>query len=205
MDEIKNLVLLISAGFLFRTALIFTGQLWAKSHAQTVSFLVLPIITYIITNTIANNIALSLGMIGALSIVRFRHPVKSPLELVMYFALITVGIATSVRTKWAIQLIVVTLAIILIVKLFQILAKKYGKSFYNMSFNEGVSTNTLEITSKGKIDFVEKNEFLISSFNDVDEKKVIYRLNFESREDLQAFKENLNKADNIEKINVIYN
>ena len=167
MDEIKNLVLLISAGFLFRTALIFTGQLWAKSHAQTVSFLVLPIITYIITNTIANNIALSLGMIGALSIVRFRHPVKSPLELVMYFALITVGIATSVRTKWAIQLIVVTLAIILIVKLFQILAKKYGKSFYNMSFNEGVSTNTLEITSKGKIDFVEKNEFLISSFNDV--------------------------------------
>ena len=205
MDEIKNLVLLISAGFLFRTALIFTGQLWAKSHAQTVSFLVLPIITYIITNTIANNIALSLGMIGALSIVRFRHPVKSPLELVMYFALITVGIATSVRTKWAIQLIVVTLAIILIVKLFQILAKKYGKSFYNMSFNEGVSTNTLEITSKGKIDFVEKNEFLISSFNDVDEKKVIYRLNFENREDLQAFKENLNKADNIEKINVIYN
>ncbi len=205
MDEIKNLVLLIGAGFLFRTALIFTGQLWAKSHAQTVSFLVLPIITYIITNTIANNIALSLGMIGALSIVRFRHPVKSPLELIMYFALITVGIATSVRTKWAIQLIVVTLAIILIVKLFQILAKKYGKSFYNMSFNEGVSTNTLEITSKGKIDFVEKNEFLISSFNDVDEKKVIYRLNFESRKDLQAFKENLNKADNIEKINVIYN
>jgi len=37
------------------------------------------------------------------------------------------------------------------------------------------------------------------------EKKVIYRLNFESRKDLQAFKENLNKADNIEKINVIYN
>ncbi len=205
MDEIKNLVLLIGAGFLFRTALIFTGQLWAKSHAQTVSFLVLPIITYIITNTIANNIALSLGMIGALSIVRFRHPVKSPLELIMYFALITVGIATSVRTKWAIQLIVVTLAIILIVKFFQILAKKYGKSFYNMSFNEGVSTNTLEITSKGKIDFIEKNEFLISSFNDIDEKKVIYRLNFESRKDLQAFKENLNKADNIEKINVIYN
>ena len=87
MDELKNLVLLIGSGFLFRTALIYTGQLWAKSHAQTVSFLVLPLITYVITNTIANNIALSLGMIGALSIVRFRHPVKSPLELIMYFAL----------------------------------------------------------------------------------------------------------------------
>ena len=38
MDELKNLVLLIGSGFLFRTALIYTGQLWAKSHAQTDSF-----------------------------------------------------------------------------------------------------------------------------------------------------------------------
>jgi len=205
MGEINNIVLLIGSGFLFRTALIYTGQLWAKSHAQTVSFLVLPMITFVITNTIANNIALSLGMIGALSIVRFRHPVKSPLELIMYFALITVGIATSVRTKWAIQLIVVTVLIILLVKFFQILSKKYGKSFYNMSFNEGVSTNTLEITAKEKIDLIEKNDFLISSFNDFDEKKVIYRLNFENKKELQKFKDSLEKTDKIEKINIIYN
>ena len=76
MNEIKLLALLIGSGFLFRMALIYTGQLWAKSHAQTVTFLVLPVITYVITNTIANNIALSLGMIGALSIVRFRHLLK---------------------------------------------------------------------------------------------------------------------------------
>ena len=73
MDELKLLILLVGSGFLFRTALIFTGQMWANSHAQTVSFLVLPLITYVITNTIANNIALSLGMIGALSIVRFNN------------------------------------------------------------------------------------------------------------------------------------
>ena len=205
MDELKTLALLVGSGFLFRTALIFTGQLWAKSHAQTVSFLVLPVITYVITNTIANNIALSLGMIGALSIVRFRHPVKSPLELVMYFALITVGIATSVRTKWAIQLIVVITFVILIVKLFQVLSKKYGKSFYNMSFNEGVSTNTLEVTAKNKIELIEKNEFLISSFDDLVEEKIIYRLNFENKKELQNFKDTLEKNNNIEKINIIYN
>lgn len=204
MDELKVLILLVGSGFLFRTALIFTGQLWAKSHAQTVSFLVLPLITYVITNTIANNIALSLGMIGALSIVRFRHPVKSPLELVMYFALITVGIAASVRTKWAIQLIVVTILIILFVKFFQFLSKKFGKSFYNTSFNEGVNSNTLEITASSKIDLIEKNEFLMSSFNDYDGKKVIYRLNFESKKELQSFKESIEKKENIEKINTIY-
>ena len=152
MDEIKPLILLVASGLLIRFSLTSTGQAWARSHAQTVTFMLLPIITYVITKTISGNIALSLGMIGALSIVRFRHPVKSALELVIYFALITIGIATSVRTKWAIQLVICTDIIILIVKGVQILSKKYGKSFYNMSFNEGNVSNTLEVVSKEKID-----------------------------------------------------
>jgi len=204
MDELKIIALLISAGLLFRFSLIYAGQLWAKSHAHTITFLVLPIITYVITNTIANNIALSLGMIGALSIVRFRHPVKSPLELIIYFALITVGIATSVRTKWAIQLILATVLIILFVKLFQTISKKYGKNFYNMSFNEGTSTNTVEIITKNKIDLIENNNYLISSFNDNKEKQIVYRLNFENKKDLQDFKNSLDESK-IERINIIYN
>ena len=91
---------------------------------------------------------LSLGMIGALSIVRFRHPVKSALELIMYFDLITIGIATSVRTKWAIQLVLVSIIVIVLVKLIQDISKRFGKSFYSLSFNEGVNTNTLEIIAK---------------------------------------------------------
>ena len=63
-------------------------------------------------------------MIGALSIVRFRHPVKSALELIIYFDLITIGIATSVRTKWSIQLVICTIVIILLVKLAQNILKK---------------------------------------------------------------------------------
>ena len=119
MDEITSLAILIFGGLSLRFALTLSGQGWAKSHAQTVAFMILPVITFVITKTIAGNIALSLGMIGALSIVRFRHPVKSALELIMYFDLITIGIATSVRTKWAIQLIICTIAIIFAVKIFQ--------------------------------------------------------------------------------------
>ena len=156
MDEIEAIILLFISGILIRFSLTYTGQAWAKSHAQTVTFMLLPIITYIITKTISGNIALSLGMIGALSIVRFRHPVKSALELVIYFALITVGIATSVRTKWAIQLVICTILIILAVKAVQALSKKFGKSFYNLSFNEGNVHNTLEIVSKNRIQQVEK-------------------------------------------------
>ena len=129
MDEITSLAILIFGGLSLRFALTISGQAWAKSHAQTVAFMILPVITYVITNTIAGNIALSLGMIGALSIVRFRHPVKSALELIMYFDLITIGIATSVRTKWAIQLIICTIVIIFAVKIVQKIIQKSGRSF----------------------------------------------------------------------------
>ena len=80
---------MLLSGYAIRYALIFSGQMWAKSFAQTVSFFILPIITFVITKTIYGNIALSLGMIGALSIVRFRHPVKSALELIIYFDYLT--------------------------------------------------------------------------------------------------------------------
>jgi hypothetical protein len=81
--------------------------------------LILPIITCIITKTIYGNIALSLGMIGALSIVRFRHPVTSALELIISFDLITIGIAASVKINYAIILIALTILVIIGVKYLQ--------------------------------------------------------------------------------------
>ena len=118
MNELEPIILLVASGILIRFSLTYTGQAWAKSHAQTVTFMLLPIITYIITKTIAGNIALSLGMIGALSIVRFRHPVKSPLELSIYFLLLTIGIALTSNPGKAIILVLFSMSIIYIYAFF---------------------------------------------------------------------------------------
>ena len=202
MDELTSLIILIFGGLLIRFALTISGQAWAKSHSQTVAFLLLPVITYVITKTIAGNIALSLGMIGALSIVRFRHPVKSALELVIYFDLITIGIATSVRTKWAIQLILCTIVIIFAVKIVQKIYQKFGKSFYNVSFNEGIALNSIEVFSKEKIDIIEKNNNLISLYNDTNQSEIIYRLTFDNKNELKSFKNKLEGIKSINKINI---
>jgi hypothetical protein len=202
MDELTSLAILIFGGLLLRFSLTLTGQAWAKSHAQTVAFMILPVITYVITNTIAGNIALSLGMIGALSIVRFRHPVKSALELIMYFDLITIGIATSVRTKWAIQLIICTIAIIFAVKIVQKIYQKFGKSFYNVSFNEGIAVNSIEVFAKEKIDLIEDNNNLISQYNDTIQGEIIYRLTFDNRNQLNLFKKKIEKMGSVNRINV---
>ena len=80
-------------------------------------------------------------MIGALSIVRFRHPVKSALELIIYFDLITIGIAASVKNNYAIILSILTVVILIALKVFNNIQKKNkNKSFYNISFNEGIRT-----------------------------------------------------------------
>ena len=93
-------------------------------------FFILPIITFIITKTIYGNIALSLGMIGALSIVRFRHPVKSALELIIYFDLITIGIAASVKNDYAIGLSLMTVLILISLKFIN----KYVNKNYKENF-----------------------------------------------------------------------
>ena len=202
MNEIADIAILVFGGLLLRFSLTLTGQAWAKSHAQTVAFMILPLITFVITKTITGNIALSLGMIGALSIVRFRHPVKSALELIMYFDLITIGIATSVRTKWAIQLILGTILIIFAVKIVQKIYQKFGKSFYNVSFNEGLSLNSIEIFAKEKIDLIEKDNNLTTLFDNSSEGEIVYRLTFENKNQLQLFKNKIEGLKSINKINI---
>ena len=140
-------------------------------------------------------------MIGALSIVRFRHPVKSALELIIYFDLITIGIATSVRTKWSVQLTICTILIIVIVKLLNDFLKSKNKSFYNLSFNEGVSLNSISIKTNKKIDFLEKNENLVNFVYEKETTEYIYNLSYENKKDLQELQDRLGKIEGITKIN----
>ena len=57
-----------------------------------ISLIALTVITAAIILTIQSNIVVSLGMVGALSIVRFRTAIKDPMDLVFLFWSISVGI-----------------------------------------------------------------------------------------------------------------
>ena len=61
-----------------------------------VSLVMLALITTIIMSVIGSNIALSLGMVGALSIVRFRTAVKDPRDTTYIFWAIAVGVCCGV-------------------------------------------------------------------------------------------------------------
>ena len=76
----------------------------------------LAVITAAIILTIQSNIVVSLGMVGALSIVRFRTAIKDPMDLVFLFWAISVGImcGASCFTVAIITSIVVTVGILVV-------------------------------------------------------------------------------------------
>ena len=68
----------------------YNGVVYSKSFS--LSIILLAMVTSLIIRTISSNLALSLGMVGALSIVRFRTAIKEPLDTAFMFWAITAGI-----------------------------------------------------------------------------------------------------------------
>ncbi len=68
----------------------FNGVIY--SHSFNISLLIMTMATALVIMGISNNVLLSLGMVGALSIVRFRTPIKDPMDLVYVFWAIVSGI-----------------------------------------------------------------------------------------------------------------
>ena len=59
------------------------------------NFIVLALTTCLIIMVVKNSIALSLGLVGALSIVRFRAAIKEPEELIYLFLVIAIGLGNG--------------------------------------------------------------------------------------------------------------
>ena len=173
------ILFLLFSGIIIRQALIFANQLWAKTYHHSLSFILLPIVTFVITKAISGNISLSLGMIGALSIVRFRNPVKNPFELVIFFCTITLGIASGVDLKLGIILLITTVFVIIFSEIYSKIKKKKNINVFVPSFEEGYSLNIIEITLRKELK--DLNNFNLIYFN-YDKDKEIYEYKISERD-----------------------
>jgi uncharacterized membrane protein YhiD involved in acid resistance len=82
------------------------------------NFLILAATTTIIITIVKSSLALSLGLVGALSIVRFRAAIKEPEELVYLFLIISIGLGCGAG-----QFITITLGIVIILSLIFFVSK----------------------------------------------------------------------------------
>ena len=150
IETVFTILLSSLLGAIVRFSLTYADQRWAATYHFTLTCMLLPPITFVVTKLISGNIALSLGMVGALSIIRFRNPVKSSLELTIYFLLITIGIASSVFYLWSIVLTVFsTLCIVFL----NIIRSKFNHNqiVSNYSFEEGDKNYLIDLVFEGDV------------------------------------------------------
>lgn len=90
----------------------YSGVIYSRSFAVTLVGMC--VLTCMVTLAISTNVVISLGMVGALSIVRFRTAIKDPMDLLYLFWTITVGITTG-ATMYGLALISSIVMVVMIV------------------------------------------------------------------------------------------
>ena len=107
--------------------------------------LVLPVIcltTLLVISVVKSSLALSLGLVGALSIVRFRTPIKEPEELAYIFLAIAIGLALGAdqREVAAISLPIILVVISLVDRLRPRLPLSNGNLLLNIEVEKGLES-----------------------------------------------------------------
>lgn len=121
--------LIVGIGIFFVYRKCFTGVVY--DHSFNLSLVIMTVLVAVIIVTISSNVTLSLGMVGALSIVRYRTAVKNPLDLMFLFWSITSGIAIGAQFYFIglISFVFVTVVFVLLSRL------KGGNSTYVLVVN----------------------------------------------------------------------
>ncbi len=151
VDFILNLILTCLLVYGLKVFYIKFGRAVSDRKNFANNFIPLALATMVIITVIKSSIALSLGLVGALSIVRFRAAIKDPEELTMLFLIIGFGLIGGANKP--------VLALISFIIILPIL---YFNNKSSRNSNSGTSKTFLNINTSIKslneiTDIIEKN------------------------------------------------
>ena len=107
---IYNLIAVVILTYLIKLVYNKYSQSLSNKDYFSKNFVVLGITTCIVITIVKSSLALSLGLVGALSIVRFRTPIKEPEELGYLFLTIAIGLGFG--AGFSMHTIIITFAIL---------------------------------------------------------------------------------------------
>lgn len=131
----------------------YVGVIYSRSFAITL--VGMTVLTAMVTLAISTNIVISLGMVGALSIVRFRTAIKDPLDLLYLFWAITSGIAAGAQMY---ILVVVSAVIMILLIVFFRKRQLKGRIYIAVIHYTGEETVEQVIRTFGKIKYFIKSQ-----------------------------------------------
>lgn len=115
---VSRIIVTILTAALCGAVVYLTYRFFYRGVVYSENFNILLVLTTVVTSfiimTISANIVLSLGMVGALSIVRFRAAVKDPLDIGFLFWGIAAGLTAGAQLYWVAIIGTVCIAVIYI-------------------------------------------------------------------------------------------
>lgn len=152
-----DLVIALAMGILiyFIYKKFYNGVVYSRNYA--VALVGMTVLTCMVTLAISTNIVISLGMVGALSIVRYRTAIKEPLDLMYMFWAITTGI-----TVGASMYILAAAAAVVMIGLIKVFDQNHGmKNIYLVVVHyRGDSTGDEVLRLLGRIRYTVRSKVL---------------------------------------------
>ncbi len=96
-DVIGNVLVAMICGIFIALLYKYTYKGLNYSASFTISLIMLTMITAIVIMVIGNNLARAFGMVGAMSIIRFRTAVKDAADIMFIFFSLSIGLAAGVK------------------------------------------------------------------------------------------------------------
>jgi hypothetical protein len=162
ISTISFLINLLFAGMLsFFLSFIYGkfGNSLSNRHLFGRNFILIAMTTMLVITIVKTSLALSLGLVGALSIVRFRAAIKEPEELSYIFIAIGIGLGFGAN-----QAIITTVAFIAITAVAVVLNRQKTVESQNLLFN-------LSWAKAEEISLKEITDVLVNSCNKVELKR----------------------------------
>lgn len=194
-NYILNLSICSILLFLLKIIYVKYGTVLSNRIQLSKVLILVGVTTFIIISIVKSSLALSLGLVGALSIIRFRTAIKEPEELGYFFIAIALGLGMGANQliPTIIGFIILTLVIILLSK---------------TSLNNSISQNLLirlHCNNEKKSELTNQiSEVITKNANQVDVKRINYAneeinfnffINVSTLEDIKNIHDNLTKID----------
>ena len=169
----------------------YVGVIFSRSFAITL--VGMTVLTCMVTLAISTNIVISLGMVGALSIVRFRTAVKDPMDLLYLFWAITTGITAGA----GMYVLAVLVAVIMIVMIYLFYHRQQsGKIYIVVIHYTGDDTGDEIIRNFGKIRYFIKSKTMRKE-------KTEMAVEVFCRQNQMDFTEKIRKIENVDDVTLI--
>lgn len=142
VEIITIMLVALVGGLLIYATYRFTSDASIYNRAFNVGNVIIALITAVIMMMIASNIVISLGMVGALSIVRFRTAVKEARDTIFIFWSIVLGLCAGSQNF--ILAALSSLFICIVVFAFSVVGRAQGGSFTLIVRTTGQSSKNVE-------------------------------------------------------------